>query len=195
TVSVATAGRGNAGKLQISASESVEVVGTSANGNFKSQITAAVMPEGTGTGGSVKLSTGEMIVRDGGEVTVSSTGLGTAGNLEIQARSVSLNNQGTITATTRSGQGGNITLYLEDLLLLRNRSQISTTAGGRQFGGDGGNITINSPFIVAIPKEDSDIAANAFSGKGGMVNINTNGLFGIAVQESPDRTQRHYSKF
>ncbi|MEA5624753.1 filamentous hemagglutinin N-terminal domain-containing protein, partial [Nostoc sp. UHCC 0251] len=86
-VSVATAGQGNAGKLQIRAAESVEVVGKSPNGNFKSQISAAVTPEGTGSGGSLKVETGQMIIRDGGEVTVSSTGSGTAGDLEIQARS------------------------------------------------------------------------------------------------------------
>ena len=184
-VSVGTAGEGNAGKLRIHASKSVEVVGKSPNGNFNSQISAAVTPEGTGRGGSLKLETEQMSVRDGGEVTVSSTGSGTAGDLEIQARSLSLDNQGAIAAITRSGNGGNITLKLQDLLLLRNHSQISTTAGSSEFGGDGGNITINSPFIVAVPKENSDISANAFIGIGGRVDITTNGIFGILPQKSP----------
>ncbi|MDZ8068194.1 MAG: S-layer family protein [Nostoc sp. DedQUE08] len=184
-VSVGTAGVGNAGKLRIQASKSVEVVGKSANGNFNSQISAAVTPEGTGSGGSIKIETEQMSVRDGGEVTVSSTGAGTAGNLDIQARSLSLDNQGAIAAITRSGNGGNITLKLQDLLLLRNHSQISTTAGSSEFGGDGGNITINSPFIVAVPKENSDISANAFTGTGGRVDITTNGIFGILSQQSP----------
>ncbi|MFN6479723.1 S-layer family protein [Nostoc sp. DedQUE07] len=184
-VSVGTAGVGNAGKLRIHASKSVEVVGKSANGNFNSQISAAVTPEGTGSGGSVKVETEQMSVRDGGEVTVSSAGAGTAGNLDIQARSLSLDNQGAIAAITRSGNGGNITLKLQDLLLLRNHSQISTTAGSSEFGGDGGNITINSPFIVAVLKENSDISANAFTGTGGRVDITTNGIFGILPQKSP----------
>ncbi|MEH2182734.1 two-partner secretion domain-containing protein [Nostoc sp.] len=184
-VSVGTAGEGNAGRLRIHASKSVEVVGKSPNGNFNSQISAAVTPEGTGSGGSLKLETEQMSVRDGGEVTVSSTGSGTAGNLDIQARSLSLDNQGAIAAITRSGNGGNITLKLQDLLLLRNGSQISTTAGSSKFGGDGGNITINSPFIVAVPKENSDISANAFTGQGGRVDITTNGIFGILPQKSP----------
>ncbi|WP_445628611.1 two-partner secretion domain-containing protein [Nostoc sp. DSM 114167] len=184
-VSVGTAGVGNAGNLRIHASKSVEVVGKSANGNFNSQISAAVTPEGTGSGGSLKVETEQMSVRDGGEVTVSSTGAGTAGNLDIQAGSLSLDNQGAIAAITRAGNGGNITLKLQDLLLLRNHSQISTTAGSSEFGGDGGNITINSPFIVAVPKENSDISANAFTGTGGRVDITTNGIFGILPQKSP----------
>ncbi|MEH2089939.1 S-layer family protein [Nostoc sp.] len=182
-ISVGTAGVGNAGRLRIHASKSVEVVGKSPNGNFNSQISAAVTSEGTGSGGSLKIETEQMSVRDGGEVTVSSTGAGTAGDLEIQARSLSLNNQGAIAAITRAGNGGNITLKLQDLLLLRNHSQISTTAGSSEFGGNGGNITINSPFIVAVPKENSDISANAFTGTGGRVDITTNGIFGILPQK------------
>ncbi|MDZ8228168.1 filamentous hemagglutinin N-terminal domain-containing protein [Nostoc sp. ChiVER01] len=184
-VSVGTAGVGNAGKLQIHASKSVEVVGKSPNGNFNSQISAAVTPEGTGSGGSLKIETEQMSVRDGGEVTVSSTGSGTAGNLDIRASSLRLDNQGAIAAITRSGNGGNITLKLQDLLLLRNGSQISTTAGSSEFGGDGGNITINSPFIVAVSNENSDISANAFTGIGGRVDITTNGIYGILPQKSP----------
>ncbi|MEO1765468.1 MAG: S-layer family protein, partial [Cyanobacteria bacterium J06629_18] len=68
---------------------------------------------------------------------------------------------------------------LGELLLLRNNSQISTTAGFAQAGGNGGNININSPFIVSVPKEDSDITANAFSGNGGNIDIISQGIFGI----------------
>lgn len=183
-VSVSTAGLGNSGRLRIQATELVEIVGTSPDGNFKSRVTAAVAPEGTGNGGNLSLETRQMIVRDGAEVTVSSLGSGLAGNLEIQANSLRLANQGAIIATTRAGDGGNIIVNLEDLLLLRNNSQISTDAGNQQFGGNGGNITINSPLIVAFPQENSDITANAFTGNGGGVEITTNGIFGIAPQAS-----------
>jgi large exoprotein involved in heme utilization and adhesion len=71
------------------------------------------------------------------------------------------------------------------LLLLRQNSQISTTAGALQSGGDGGNITINSAFIVAIPKEDSDITANAFKGRGGNTNITATGIYGIEFRPRP----------
>src|SRR3712207_8808007 len=43
----------------------------------------------------------------------------------------------------------------------------------RSAGGDGGNININADFVVAVPKEDSDITANAFNGRGGNINITT----------------------
>jgi large exoprotein involved in heme utilization and adhesion len=37
-------------------------------------------------------------------------------------------------------------------------------------------------LIVAVPTENSNISANAFSGSGGAVNIQTKGLFGIAAR-------------
>ncbi|MEO0684199.1 MAG: S-layer family protein, partial [Cyanobacteria bacterium J06649_11] len=102
-----------------------------------------------------------------------------AGNINVKALVVLMDNQGKISTETSSGDGGNINLQLGELLLLRNNSQISTTAGTAQAGGDGGNISINSPFIVALPNEDSDITANAFAGRGGNVDIITQGIFGI----------------
>lgn len=83
-------------------------------------------------------------------------------------------------AQSASGNGGDINLQT-DLLIMRRGAQISTTAGNQQNGGDGGNITINTPegFIVAVPRENSDITANAFTGRGGRVQINAQSIFGI----------------
>lgn len=48
-----------------------------------------------------------------------------------------------------------------------------------------GNITINAPFIIAFPNEDSDITANAFEGNGGNIDITTNAIFGIEFRDEP----------
>jgi filamentous hemagglutinin family protein len=88
-----------------------------------------------------------------------------------------------IYASTFSTNGGNITLNIKDLLLLRHGGQISTSAGIAQADGDGGNININTPFIVAFPSENSDITANAYEGKGGNVKIKAQGIFGIQPRE------------
>ncbi|WP_208766646.1 hypothetical protein [Nostoc flagelliforme] len=90
-----------------------------------------------------------------------------------------------IASFTNAGNGGDITLDIADLLLLRAGGFISTTAGRSQAGGNGGNININSKFIVAIPKENSDISANAYTGSGGRVEINSQGIFGIESRTKP----------
>jgi large exoprotein involved in heme utilization and adhesion len=95
--------------------------------------------------------------------------------LQVQAGSVRLDSGGAITATTESGDGGNIRLRAQELLLLRGNSNISTTAGTAEAGGNGGNINIESGNLVAL--EDSDITANAYRGKGGNIQISTTGFF------------------
>ncbi|MGH2413855.1 MAG: hypothetical protein ACRDEA_09240, partial [Microcystaceae cyanobacterium] len=153
----------------------------SASGLFASTRTGS-----TGQGGNIAIATGDLIVRDGAAVSVSNLGSGDAGNLDITARSISLD-QGNLTARSNSGEGGNINLGVQDLLLLRNNSQISTTAGNNQTGGgNGGSINIKAGFIIAPPGENSDITANAFKGKGGNVDINAQGIFGIEFR--PDLT-------
>jgi large exoprotein involved in heme utilization and adhesion len=52
---------------------------------------------------------------------------------------------------------------------MRQGRAVSTTTGTAEAGGDGGNIIFNGNFIVAVPQEDSNISANAFSGRGGNI--------------------------
>jgi large exoprotein involved in heme utilization and adhesion len=76
-----------------------------------------------------------------------------------------------------------------DRILLQSGSDISTNSESSEKIGNGGNITINSPLIIATPG-NNDISANASAGSGGKVNINSQGrLFGIQFrpkgQDSP----------
>ncbi|MFE1746970.1 filamentous hemagglutinin N-terminal domain-containing protein [Coleofasciculus sp. H7-2] len=175
-VSAGTLGQGQGGKLTITAKKSVQLVGTSADGQFFSSL--LTQTSGAGAAGDLKIATGQLIVQDGAQVNVSSQGTGNAGNLEIEAGSILLDNKAALTATTKSGNGGNITLQVQDLLQLRHGSSISTTAGTDKAGGNGGNMEIDAKFIVAVPAENSDITANAFEGRGGNINITTSGIFG-----------------
>ncbi len=176
TVSSATFGRGRGGTLSVRAKDSVDLIGSSASG-IPSGLSARTT--GAGNAGSLNIETGQLSVWDGARVTVNSFGEGTAGRLELKAREIRLNNQGKITAETASGQGGEIVLQVQDLLLMRHNSQISTSAGNAQTGGDGGNIDINTKFLVAVPQENSNISANAYKGRGGNIDITAQGIFGI----------------
>lgn len=188
-VSADTFSLGHGGKLTVVASDSVELSGKStlADGTPvpSGLFTQASDPYKTGNigdGGDLTIQTGRLIVRNGAGVAVSrqvsdSGNERKAGNLEIAARSIQLN-RGFLTATTQSGKGGNITLQVQDLLLLRQGGEISTSAGTRNQGGDGGNIKIETQFLVALPSENSDISADAYTGKGGNVEIMAQDIFG-----------------
>ena len=182
-VSAATFGQGNAGNVTITARDRVSFDGVGSNG-FPSGAASTVQSGGIGQGGRIAINTERFSITNGARLTASSQGQGAAGNLEVAARQLRLDNQGSIQAQTASGQGGNITLQIPDFLLLRRGSFISTTAGTAQAGGNGGNITLNGNFIVAVPQENSNLSANAFSGRGGNIRITTQGLFGIAPRSS-----------
>ncbi len=175
------ASTGSGGNLTVTASDSIEVIGRASN-NFPSSLSAKT--NGIRAAGDLAIATEHLSIRDGAEVTVSGLSSGDAGNLLIASRSIRLDKQAAIKATTASGEGGNITLQEQDLILMRRESTISTEAGR---GGNGGNIDIiDAGLIVALPGENSDITANAFSGSGGKVTIEANSIFGLIPRSRED---------
>ncbi|MBN3941117.1 S-layer family protein, partial [Nostoc sp. NMS9] len=179
-VSTITSGESDAGNITFQVKDNITLSG------LKTGLFASTSEGSIGNGGSIIIDPRIMTIRDGAKIAVDSLGDGIGGNIQLVADFLTLD-QGTISATTRSNTGGDITLNLQELLLLRDRSQISSTAGVEQFGGNGGNITIKAPngFILAVPNENSDITANAFTGSGGRVDIQANGIYGIEFRESP----------
>jgi filamentous hemagglutinin family protein len=197
-VSGSTLASGNAANVTVNATEFVELSGIVPLGAETPSFIGAAAPlvsgslqrisrlplKPSGNSGNVVINTGRLSITDSARVNVRNLGTGEAGTLQINAGSVFLDKEGSITATTASGQGGNLILQVQNLLLLRNASQISATAFGN---GNGGNIKIDASSIVAIPTENSDISANSVNARGGNVTINTSGIFGIQFrpQETP----------
>ena len=186
-VSTATKGNGQAGNIILNVLDRITLSGVRppnivGNQEAASGLFANTARGSDGQGGTIQLTTGQLQVLDQARISVNSQGSGVAGNIAITASTVQLNDQARLTAETAAVDGGNITLRDVGLLLLRNGSLISTTAGTDFAGGNGGNITIDSTFIVAVLNENSDIRANAFTGSGGNVGITSRGLFGIASQ-------------
>ena len=178
-IDASTEGIGNGGSIKLDISETILVEGTD-SGIFSRAIEGSL-----GNAGSIDIDPQQITVQDSGTISVSNLGAGEAGILTIVSDNLTLDNS-TITATTVSNNGGNITLDIADLLLLRNgngnsNAVISATAGGQ---GTGGNLTIDTTFLVAFPNENSDITANASQGRGGNINITATGVFGIQFRNA-----------
>ncbi len=183
-ISSGTQGKGNAGNLTVQADN---IFLTGSDSEFATGLLSSVGEGANGKGGNIDIATNRLSVRDHAGILSGSIGTGKAGNIKINANFVEILGKGSaIASLTNAGNGGGITLNIADLLLLRRGGLISTTAGRSQAGGNGGNI--NSKFIVAIPKENSDISANAYTGSGGKVQINSQGIFGI--QSRPKLTEK-----
>jgi large exoprotein involved in heme utilization and adhesion len=146
----------------------------------------AALTTSTGAAGNLQIQTSLLEVGDRAEISVLGTRTGAAGNLTVTSRQILLSNNGQITASTNAGSGAQITLQRLDLLVLRNRSQITAEAFNQ---GNGGNLAILAlqGFVVATPDADSNIVANAFGGDGGNILIQARSILGLVAGRSlPD---------
>ena len=186
---------GKAGNITLNVTDSITLSGSDAaysarlaqfgsnivpNAGSASGLFANTLGASTSRGGELTISTRQLNIRDGAQVTVSSQGSGIAGLLIVKANSISLDNQGRISADTRGG-GGAIELRSHNLILRRG-SSITTNATGTATGG---NITIDTDNLVAVPKKNSDISANATDSFGGRVIVNASGIFGTQFRPRP----------
>jgi len=181
----------NSGNLRVRATNAVNVTGAGilSTGNL-----------GTGTGGTIEIETGQMLVSDQAEVSTFSLGgnagnvtirtgqlqvrdkaeistateTGNAGNLNVQATaSVNLDGGSLLTYSTMMGSGGTIAIDTRNLTL-QNGGKIDTGTINR---GSAGNIAINSSESVTVTGNRSIISAASFgSSTGGNLLINTGTL-------------------
>ena len=177
TLSATTTGPGGAGDIRLNLSDTLSL--------DDSTLTSSTDPGSTGQGGNIEVNATapnlETRLQNESQLAVNSEGQGQGGNINLTGQRLTLKDASQINATTSSSDGGNVSLVLGDLLLLRNGSEISTTAGSARAGGDGGDIsvTLANGFIVALPAENSDITANAFEGDGGNIQITASGIVGL----------------
>ncbi|NET31578.1 MAG: filamentous hemagglutinin N-terminal domain-containing protein, partial [Cyanothece sp. SIO1E1] len=83
-VTSATFGNGSSGNLTIRASESVELMGQSPEGNG-STVSSGVAQLGTGNAGTLTIATNRLILQDAALITSATLGLGDANDLRVEA--------------------------------------------------------------------------------------------------------------
>lgn len=174
TLVTSTAGSQPAGNIKLTVRESIVLDGTN------SGLFANTEVGSTSIGGDITIDPRIVRILNGAQVSVNSKGNGPAGSINLVSGNLTLD-RGTLSAASSTNTGGNISLFIDNLLLLRNQSLISTTASGN---GRGGNIDIDAKLVVAFPSENSDIAANAFQGQGGRIFIKSKGVFGIKERKT-----------
>ncbi len=197
-VSAGTFDVGEGGSVVIKASELVELSGStpeipdeeyfrdSSGTMFPSGLFAS--SPGNNNAGALQIETDRLVVANGAQISVSSQNAGSAGNINISARDVRLDN-GFLSAETIEGELANILVNGRNIQL-RNGSGILTNATGTATGG---NITINTQTLTAL--ENSDISANAVQSFGGRVNVNILGIFGTEFRTGKYSSERYYCYF
>jgi large exoprotein involved in heme utilization and adhesion len=169
-----TSGRGNAGNVTISATDSVSLDG--ANTGIGSQ----VFPGAVGNGGSITISTGTLSLSNDAQLVANTSGRGNAGNVTISATdSVSLDGANTGIGSQvfpgAVGNGGSITISTGTLSLSNDAQLVANTSGQ----GNAGNVMINATDSVSLDGANTGIGSQVFPGavgNGGSINIITGTL-------------------
>ncbi|MEH2035550.1 S-layer family protein [Nostoc sp.] len=188
-IGTSTFGTGKGGSLTVDAQD-VQIIGTSADSQFRSALLAEALPNSTGDAGDITLRTNTLLVRDGAEVSASIAGAGKGGNLSVDAQNVQLigtsaNGQfpsGLFAATTpnSTGDAGDITLRT-NTLLVRDAAVVSANTFGK---GKGGSLTVDAQDVQIIGRSadgqfGSALFANAqrnLTGDAGNLTVKTNTL-------------------
>ncbi|MBD1834892.1 filamentous hemagglutinin N-terminal domain-containing protein [Cyanobacteria bacterium FACHB-472] len=179
-----TFGSGKGGSLLITASDSVELIGRSANGGFVSGLFTVSDRTASGNAGDfLRIDTGRLLVRDGANISSRSFREGIAGNINITARDTLEANNGTITTSSDRSSAGGITITASNIRLFGD-SDITTRVNSG--AGDSGNIDLKADSILSF--DDSDILAFAENGRGGDINLDTPAFFGENYRPAPRNT-------
>jgi filamentous hemagglutinin family protein len=179
---------GDAGNLTINATGSIQLIGTSADGQSPSRLTSATL--GKGKAGNLSLTTRQLLVRDGALIvtTAEPESEGDAGNLTINASElVQLSGTSTderpsgsrlTSSTLGQGNAGDLSITTKRLLV-QNGAGI---AAGSQGEGDAGNLTINASELVQLNGNPANNRLSAITtlstgnGDAGDLEINTRQL-------------------
>ncbi len=148
-----TRGNGNAGNINITAGGQIELVGTATDGSL-SQISTEIGTTGVGDGNGIRLQAQSLSIGNGGLVVTSTSGIGSAGNIDISVDDgISVADGGQIQAATYGqGDAGGITL----------------AAGGR--------ISVDGQDASGSPSLITNLVAETSSGEGADIAIRAESL-------------------
>lgn len=192
-VSAYTARDGAAGNLTVDAEDSVEVIGTNADGRIPSILATATF--GSGSAKNLAIATGKLIIQNGGVVSASTARDGAAGNVTVNAQSVELigtSASGGIPSSLRSdalvlidappniqqefdlsgsvtGDAGDIKITTKELSI-RDGAQLAVSNEG---SGNGGKLEVTADSLQV---DNGRIIAATSSGEGGNMNIKAQNL-------------------
>ena len=182
-IAALTLGIGKAGEIFLNTDE-IELRGGSANA--PSGLFSTVAPPAAGDGGSLAIDTESLKVIDGGQIAVSTAGIGKGGELTINADEIELRGGSEFGASgifgntiIGTGDGGNLEINVNDLTILDgatiSASNFSSSNNDISPGeGKAGNIVINANNLkldttsTDIP---SSITASTNNSGGGNIEL------------------------
>ncbi|MEO1006245.1 MAG: hypothetical protein AAFW67_10430, partial [Cyanobacteria bacterium J06638_38] len=164
--------RGNAGNINITASETIEISGASLRkGNVGSSITANTFAEGNA--GNINIATDRLTIKDGGVLLSTTATSGNAGNININTSVTEISGfrssdqvpSAISTQTIDGGEGGDISLNT-DKLVISDRASLSVQGTGESVPG---NLNVNANFVEL--RNGANISATTEFQSGGNITL------------------------
>jgi filamentous hemagglutinin family protein len=174
-----TRGKGNAGNTTINAQDSIVLSGEDSGDGFPSAIFNSVYGAARGNGGTISITTKDLDIVDGADISAFSEGQGDAGLIDINANILSLDNGEISAQAFNNVNGGNLKIDANIIVAYPNGNS-DIFANAEQ--GNGGNINIEAESVLGIEERSlndstNDINASSdVSGLDGRININTSDI-------------------
>ena len=184
-ISSTTFAQGDAGKVSINANElTIDGQGS----DYSTGIASLATPDSEGHGGTVDITVNGLLkLIDGATISSSTWAQGDAGNISINANTLTIDGQNSeystgIASTAESGSegdAGSVDIIVGELLKLINDAVILTSTSAQ---GDAGDLSINTAELTMDGQGSESgigIASSAYTGSegdAGTVTITVNGL-------------------
>jgi filamentous hemagglutinin family protein len=176
-----TVGTGNAGTVNIAATDTIEISGSSPTSGEGSIVTTNTF--GDGNAGNISLSANQVNVQNGGIVSSASggtvdgqlfVGAGNAGQISVSAPTLAMADGTISVATSGAGSAGSILLNGNTLSLTGGSQVVSSTTGA----GQGGSVTATATESMSISGGNGSQASGVFStasstGNAGQISVST----------------------
>ncbi len=152
-INASTFGSGKGGNLNVTATDTIEVIGTATDGKAPSALSAS--SDGSGDARDLKIETAQLLLGDGGQINASTFGSGKGGNLNVTATETievigtSADGQfrsGLFAQTQGSEDAGDLTIETAQLLL-EDGAQIGVGTFG---SGKGGNLNVTATETIEV---------------------------------------------
>ncbi len=174
-------GQGDAGNIDLAIADTLSIQGfDAATGNFSGLLSTT---EGVGQGGTIRVRTGKLDLRDRALISAQSRGPGRAGDIVVTVGDRLQAQDSQITTTATQSTGGAITLSARDIRLGGDSDITTSVFDGT---GGGGDIAIATRVLIAL--DDSDILAFSRNGRGGNITVQAPVFFGQRYAPAPPDT-------
>ena len=165
----------NAGDISIKANDSIKIDSGS--------ILSGVAPNAIGNSGKVELNTSNLELTNSGIVQTQTLGEGVAGNIVVNADTVSISNKGSAlrsasggtnellpgtSSSSKIGRGGNISVTANNLLQVTDGAVLDATTVTNSTGGD---ITV-SANTLSVDKGGQILTSTSGTGDAGNITVN-----------------------